>query len=91
MRSLIENAKEWQEHIYVGDGDMEKAYDNTEHAHIINALIADGCPKELVASMARGWRSRVKFKIGGFITGEISKTNRSCRETPVHLSVSIPH
>ena len=65
IRSLIEKAKEWQEHIYVGDGDVEKAYDNTEHAHIINALIADGCPKESVASMAGGWRSRVKFKIRG--------------------------
>ena len=73
LRKLIEKAKEWQEQIFIGDGDVEKAYDNTEHEHIINALIADGCPKDLVASMARGWRSRVKFKIGGHITGGISK------------------
>ena len=90
LRSLIEKAKEWQEHIFIGDGDVEKAYDNTEHKRIINALIADGCPKGLVASMARGWRSRVKFKIGGHIRGEISTKNvLVCKEIPALLPVLI--
>ena len=83
LRNHIEKAKEWQEHIFIGDGYVENAYDNTEHAHIVNALIADGCPKDLVAAMARGLRSRVKFKIGRHITGEISKhaSNQSINQS----------
>ena len=31
LRSLIEKAIEWQIHLWIGDGDIAKAYDNTGH------------------------------------------------------------
>ena len=58
-------AREWRHHIFILDGDIEKAYDSCEHKHVVGDLLAKNCPRDLTAAMARGWVGQVKFKLGG--------------------------
>ena len=44
IRSLIEKAREWRDHIFMLDGDIEKAYDNCEHKYVISGLLAKNAP-----------------------------------------------
>ena len=82
IRSVIEEAKEWQQHVFIGDGDISKAYDNTEHNRVAEGLLKKGCPRDLLAAMARSWRNRVKFKLGGAATSTIQETRALMQEDP---------
>ena len=82
IRSVIEKAKEWKHHIFIGDGAISKAYDNTERNRVVEGLLRKSCPRDLLAAIARGWRNKVKFKLGGIVTSSIQKTRALMQGDP---------
>ena len=44
IRQLLEKANEWQQHIFILDGDFPKAYDNVLHTLAANRLVKRGGP-----------------------------------------------
>ena len=77
LRSLIEKALEWNIHIFIIDGDIQKAYDFTKHSVAIRGLLAAECPQIYVAASAREWRGiGTRIKCGGHLSHRIHK-NRS--------------
>ena len=44
LRTLIERAIEWNIPIWILDGDIQKAYDNTQHNDILEAILEADCP-----------------------------------------------
>ena len=59
-----------------------KLYDNTEHNRVVEGLLKKGCPRDLLAAMARGWRNKVRFKLGGVVTSTIHKTRAFMQGDP---------
>jgi hypothetical protein len=53
MRRIIEMAIEWNTHIFILDGDIYKAYDNTRHGRVLQALQRRDVPPILVAAIIR--------------------------------------
>ena len=84
LRSLVEKSREWQEYIFIGDGDIAKAYDNTTHSTTIQGLIRKQCPRDLTAAMARWWKSRVRFKLAILLPILYPRVKLLCRGTRVH-------
>jgi ribonuclease HI len=65
LRRLVEVAIEWNVPIFVLDGDIVKAYDNTEHTKVLEALQRKGIPDILSAAILREIsRARCKVKLG---------------------------
>ncbi len=53
MRRLIEVSIEWDIPIFILDGDIYKAYDNTRHGNVLQALIRRSVPRILAAAIIR--------------------------------------
>ena len=53
IRKQIEKALEWEQPLFILDGDVRKAYDSLEYWLAIKGLRAKGVPKILVAAMLR--------------------------------------
>eukprot|EP00959_Pyramimonas_sp_CCMP1952_P124189 2596886-Pyramimonas_sp.AAC.1 len=56
MRSLIEKSLEWQDALFILDGDIAKAYDYTRHDVVIHALADKNEPDVLSAAWIREFR-----------------------------------
>jgi len=57
IRFAVERAVEWQEPLYLVDGDIEKAYDSTEHPVAVNSLVTAGVARPLVGAWFREIRN----------------------------------
>lgn len=53
LRSIMEKSIEWALKIWILDGDIAKAYDNTRHSEVLTSILEAGCPKVLAAAWAR--------------------------------------
>ena len=53
LRRLIEIANEWRIHVFVLDGDIQKAYDNTRHPIIAESLDSKDLDRILSAAILR--------------------------------------
>ena len=56
MRNLVEKSLEWNEQLFVLDGGLHKAYDNTRHLNVAMALEKKGVPSILTAAWLREFR-----------------------------------
>jgi hypothetical protein len=66
LRRLIEISLEWAIPIWILDGDIVKAYDNTQHDKIHGALINRGIQDILAAAIMREVaRPGAKLRLGG--------------------------
>ena len=75
IRRVIEVALEWAVPIWIGDGDIKKAYDYTRHDEVLGAIKDAGCPDILSAAWARELRSMaIKMKLGNIVTEPIHRT-----------------
>ncbi len=67
LRRLVEISLEWATPIWILDGDIVKAYDNTQHDKIYNALRNRGVLDILVAAIMREVaRPGARLRMGGF-------------------------
>ena len=81
IRNLIEKANEWQTtppgHIYILDGDIYKAYDETRHLSFIEGLRRKKVQKILIAAWVREIRRMVSsVKLGKTVSKYVAR-NRS--------------
>ena len=61
--------------IWILDGDIAKAYDNTRHSEVLTSILEAGCPKVLAAAWAREFSSMgVRMKLGQELTDCIPRT-----------------
>ena len=75
LRALIERSIEWNIPIWILDGDIQKAYDNTRHNCILGAILDAGCPHILAAAWLRECGSMsIKMKLGHEVTDPIART-----------------
>ena len=76
LRSLIEKSIEWGGQLWVVDGDMHKACDNTQYSVALDGLIKHDCPRFFAAAFAREWKSQksLKLKFGRSFAEPIIKT-----------------
>ena len=75
LRRSIEVALEWNIPIWILDGDIKKAYDNTLHTEVLDSLQEAGCPDIISAAWVRELRSMgVKMKLGNLVTPRINRT-----------------
>ena len=78
MRRLIEVSLEWAVPIFILDGDITKAYDYTQHARMLDALMAKGLPDVLGAAIARETaRARCKLRLGNLESQRLIGRSRS--------------
>ena len=70
LRQVIEKAIEWNQGVFILDGDIQKAYDFTRHPRMIEALLWKGVQKILIAAIIREIR---KSKVS-VIVDQVTKT-----------------
>jgi len=70
LRQLVEKSLEWNQAIFILDGDIHKAYDYTRHPRMIEALLWKGVQKIVVAAIIREIR-RSKVSV---IVDQLTKT-----------------
>ena len=70
LRQLVEKSLEWNQVIFVLDGDIQKAYDFTRHPRMLEALLWKGVRKVIVAAILREIR-RSKVSV---IVDQVTKT-----------------
>lgn len=79
LRWAVERAEEWQEHLFIVDGDIEKAYDKTDHNGLIKSLTLKGVPRPAIAAWVREIRAQKSIFV----------LDRSVRSEPVSRTRSL--
>ena len=80
LRQLCEKTNEWQMPIFILDGDLPKAYDNTGHGLTARRLVHRGFPMCVVASIIRETRrSKCHVKLGSLRTEAIVRGKSLCQ------------
>ena len=80
LRQLVEKCLEWNQAVFILDGDIQKAYDYTRHPRMIEALLWKGVRKIVVAAIIREIR-RSKVSV---IVDQVTKTD------PISRTRSVP-
>ena len=66
IRNIVEKAVEFEESVFMFDGDLHKAYDRVKHSHWIRCHAKRGIPRVVTAAWIREVRrGRALFKLPG--------------------------
>ena len=88
IRRIVEIAIEWNIPVWIADGDIKKAYDNTSHLNVLDSLLEAGCPKIVAAAWMREFRGMaVKMKLGNLVTDRIGRTMALFQGDPAAPSI----
>ena len=70
LRQVVEKSIEWNQPVFILDGDIRKAYDFTRHPRMVEALLWKGVPQILVAAIIREIR-RTKVAV---VVDQVTRT-----------------